>query len=55
MIPYVEHPVWHVGPLTIHAFGVAVAVALRFGLPAAQRRFARVGVDPTLAGRAGRW
>ena len=55
MIPFVEHPVWRVGPLTIHAFGVAVAAALWFGLSAGQRRFTSVGLDPTLAARAGRW
>lgn len=55
MLPYFEHPVWHLGPITIYAFGVAVAAAFWFGLSAAQRRFAQVGLDPTLAGRAGRW
>lgn len=55
MLPYFEHPVWRVGPITMYAFGVAVAAALWFGLAAAQRRFARVGLDPALASRAGRW
>jgi phosphatidylglycerol---prolipoprotein diacylglyceryl transferase len=55
MLPYVEHPVWHVGPFTIYAFGVAVAAALWLGLATARRRFARVGLDPALADRAGRW
>ena len=55
MFPYVEHPVWRFGPVTLYAFGVAVAAAFWFGLSAAQRRFARVGLDPSLAGRAGRW
>lgn len=55
MLPFVEHPVWSFGPITIYAFGVAVAAALWLGLTAAQRRFARVGLDPALADRAGRW
>ena len=55
MLPYVEHPVWHFGPVTIYAFGVAVAAAVWFGLAAARRRFASVGLDPALTDRAGRW
>ena len=55
MLPYLEHPSWSVGPFTIYAFGVAVAAAVWFGLSAASRRFVRVGLDATLASRAGRW
>lgn len=55
MLPYIEHPVWHFGPITIYAFGFAVAAAGWLGLAAAQRRFARVGLDPVLGDRAGRW
>ena len=46
MLPYFDQPMWRVGPLTIHAFGVAVAAALALGLAAATRRFPRVGLDP---------
>ncbi|MCY7377993.1 MAG: prolipoprotein diacylglyceryl transferase [Gemmatimonadaceae bacterium] len=55
MLPYFEQPVWHIGPLAIHAFGVAVAVAAWSGLTLAQRRFASVGLDPLLGQRLGGW
>jgi phosphatidylglycerol---prolipoprotein diacylglyceryl transferase len=55
MVPYFEQPVWHIGPLTIHAFGVAVAVAAWFGLTIVQRRFAREGLDPLVGQRLGGW
>jgi phosphatidylglycerol:prolipoprotein diacylglycerol transferase len=55
MLPYFEQPAWHVGPLSIHAFGVAVAAALWFGLAVGQRRFQRLGLDPRLGERLGRW
>ena len=55
MLPYFEQAVWRVGPVTIHAFGVAVAAALSLGLATARRRFARAGLDPALGERAGRW
>jgi prolipoprotein diacylglyceryltransferase len=32
MIPYFEQPVLHLGPLSIHAFGVLLALALLLGL-----------------------
>ena len=55
MLPYFEQPVWHIGPLTIHAFGVAVGLALWFGLTMAQRRFERTGLDPVIGYRLGGW
>jgi phosphatidylglycerol:prolipoprotein diacylglycerol transferase len=55
MLPYFDQPVWRLGPLSIHAFGVAVAAALWLGLAGATRRFRRVGLDPALGERAGRW
>jgi len=45
MLPYFEQPVWQIGPLSIHAFGVAIAVAVWFGLALAAKRFARLGLD----------
>src|SRR4051812_29056455 len=55
MLPYFEQPVWHIGPLSIHAFGVALAVAVWFGLTNVQRRFAGVGLDLPLGQRLGGW
>ena len=55
MLPYFEQPVWQIGPLAIHAFGVAVAVAAWFGLTIVQRRFARLGLDPLVGQRLGGW
>ena len=55
MLPYFEQPVWHVGPLSIHAFGIAVAIAVWFGLATVQKRFQRLGLDPVLGQRLGAW
>jgi phosphatidylglycerol:prolipoprotein diacylglycerol transferase len=55
MIPYVEQPSWQIGPLTIHAFGVAVATAIWFGLTLGQRRADRVGLDPAISNRLSGW
>ena len=55
MLPYFEQPVWQIGPLAIHAFGVAVAVAAWFGLTIVQQRFDRLGLDPVLGQRLGGW
>ena len=55
MIPWLEQPVWRVGPLSIHAFGVAVALAVWFGLARVARRFERLGLDPVRGHRLGGW
>jgi phosphatidylglycerol:prolipoprotein diacylglycerol transferase len=55
MLPYFEQPVWRIGPIAIHAFGVAVAVAAWFGLTLVQRRFSRLGLDPVVGQRLGGW
>jgi phosphatidylglycerol:prolipoprotein diacylglycerol transferase len=55
MLPYFEQPAWQVGPLTIRAFGVAVAVALWLGLTRAQREFLVRGLDPVIGYRLGGW
>ena len=55
MIPYFEQPAWHIGPLTIHAFGVAVAVAVWVGLSIAQRRFEELRLDSQIGQRLGGW
>jgi phosphatidylglycerol:prolipoprotein diacylglycerol transferase len=55
MLPYIEQPAWHVGPLTIHAFGVALAIAMWVGLTLGQRRFERAALDPVIGNRLGGW
>ena len=55
MIPYFEQPVWHIGPLAIHAFGLAVAIAVWLGLTIVRRRFASLGLDAILGQRLGGW
>ena len=55
MLPFVAQPVWHFGPVTIHAFGAIVAVALWVGLWMAERRFAGAFLDPLIGHRLGGW
>jgi len=55
VIPYFEQPAWHIGPLTIHAFGVAVATAMWVGFAVAQRRFEELRLDPEIGQRLGGW
>ena len=55
MIPYLEQPVLRLGPLSIHAFGAAVALAIWAGLALAQPRFRRFGLDPAVGERMAGW
>jgi phosphatidylglycerol:prolipoprotein diacylglycerol transferase len=55
MLPFFEQPVWRIGPLSIHAFGVAVAVAVWFALAGVRTRFERRGLDPVVGQRLGGW
>jgi hypothetical protein len=55
MLPYFEQPVWHLGRISIHAFGIAVAAAVWFALVTAQRRFRGLGLDSVLGQRLGGW
>jgi phosphatidylglycerol:prolipoprotein diacylglycerol transferase len=43
------------GPLTIHAFGVCVALAMLWGTSAAERGFRRDGLDVGVGNRLGVW
>ncbi len=51
MIPYFEQPKLHLGPLTIHAFGVLVAVGILLAFRLIRRRAPRIGLDPVVADR----
>jgi phosphatidylglycerol:prolipoprotein diacylglycerol transferase len=55
MLPYFEQPAWHVGPLTIHAFGIAVAAAIWVGLTMVERRFRQAALDPAIGRHLGGW
>lgn len=48
MIPYFEQPAIHIGPITIHAFGVIVGASVAVGLTLGARRFRQLGLDPAL-------
>lgn len=53
MIPYFEQPRLHLGPLTIHAFGVMVATGILLALRLMRKRGPALGLDPALAERLG--
>lgn len=55
MIPFFEQPSWHLGPLTIHAFGVAVSLGLWAALTMLERRLAVASLDPVIVHRLGGW
>ena len=55
MIPYIEPPAVGLGPITIHAFGVLVALALLVGLEMFRRRATRTGLDARVASRLSGW
>jgi len=55
MLPYFEQPAWHLGPLTIHAFGVTVAAAMWFALTVVPRRLLAANLDPVVGQHLGRW
>jgi phosphatidylglycerol:prolipoprotein diacylglycerol transferase len=55
MIPYFAQPQLHVGPVTIHAFGVLVACALVVGTTILRRRAAAEGLCEREVGRFLSW
>jgi phosphatidylglycerol:prolipoprotein diacylglycerol transferase len=55
LIPYFAQPSVSFGPLTIHAFGVIVAIAVFAGLMIGGRRFRRLGLDRALGERLAWW
>lgn len=55
MIPYFEQPIWHLGALTIHAFGVTVAVAMWMGFRIIDQRIHLLSLDTSLAQRLCGW
>jgi phosphatidylglycerol:prolipoprotein diacylglycerol transferase len=55
VIPYIDQPKLSLGPLTIHAFGVMVAIAMLVGMRMVRRRAAADGLDRLLADRMVTW
>jgi phosphatidylglycerol:prolipoprotein diacylglycerol transferase len=55
LIPYFTQPSVTFGPLTIHAFGLIVAIAVFAGLTIGGRRFRRLGLDSALGERLAWW
>jgi phosphatidylglycerol---prolipoprotein diacylglyceryl transferase len=51
VIPYFEQPKLHLGPITIHAFGVLVATGILLALRLIRRRAPSLGLDPVQAER----
>ena len=55
MLPFFTQPVLHLGPVTIHAFGIVIAFAVYMGLALAHRRFQQRGLDVATGERMGAW
>lgn len=55
MIPFFPAPSLHLGPVTIHAFGLIVALAALAGLVLGARRFDQVGLDRSTGERMAGW
>jgi phosphatidylglycerol:prolipoprotein diacylglycerol transferase len=51
VIPYFEQPKLHLGPITIHAFGVLVALGILLAFRLIRGRARRLGLDAALAER----
>jgi phosphatidylglycerol:prolipoprotein diacylglycerol transferase len=51
VIPYIQQPELHLGPITIHAFGALVATGILLALRIIRRRAPEQGLDPVLAER----
>jgi phosphatidylglycerol:prolipoprotein diacylglycerol transferase len=51
VIPYFQQPKLHLGPITIHAFGVLVATGILLAFRLIRHRAPRLGLDPVLAER----
>lgn len=45
VIPYIAQPIWHLGPLTVAAFGLLVAASVMVGLLLGRHRFRTMGLD----------
>jgi phosphatidylglycerol---prolipoprotein diacylglyceryl transferase len=55
MLPFIAPLSWQIGPITVQAFGLAVALAVWIGLQRHERRINQLGLDPQIAGRLNGW
>jgi phosphatidylglycerol:prolipoprotein diacylglycerol transferase len=55
MFPFFEQPSLHLGPITIHAFGAAVAAGVWVASSMAERRFEHAGLDLGVSRRLSGW
>jgi len=55
MIPYIPQPTLSLGPLSLHAFGVLVAIGVLLGTRVVERRVQREGLDVGIAARLAVW
>lgn len=55
MIPYFSPGPWHIGPFTIHAFGIMVGLAIIFGVTMTQRDADKRGLSQAVISEAQIW
>ena len=55
MIPYFSPGPWHIGPFTIHAFGILVGLAIIFGVTMTQRYADKRGLSQAVISEAQIW
>jgi len=55
VIPYIEQPTFHLWRISVHTFGILVAVAMIVGMRFVRRRAAADGLDPMVADRLVTW
>ena len=55
MIPYLTSPSFHLGPLTVHAFGLIVALAVWTGVTIASPLYQKAGLDVATGERMNVW
>ena len=48
MLPFIQLPDWHIGPVPIHGFGLLVAIGVLLGTYLARRRAEQKGIAPDL-------
>ncbi|MEP6764462.1 MAG: prolipoprotein diacylglyceryl transferase family protein [Gemmatimonadaceae bacterium] len=55
MLPFFEQPVFKLGPISIHAFGILISIAIYVALAMAHSRFRRFGLNEAVGDRMGGW
>ena len=55
MLPYIQAGPWHLGPFTIHLFGILVGIAIILGVTMSQRDADRRGLNPLIVSEMQIW